>query len=173
MCLYVSQCCQRMILIMVFGKTWLYFLIVFSWRLGMWQVRRWASFRTLLPLCSTSIPTLSRECTSTRGTPPLRQSPHWTRGWGIRTCWIQASQSYKYKMRVQVFLLLFLFLSVTFMMDQYNLSVCLPLSVSIVFSVSAWKCSLCAPPWGQLPAVTPKYHRRHGHGSCKSFTFQK
>lgn len=35
--------------------------------------------------------------------------------------------------------------------------------LSLVFSVSTWKCSLCAPPGGQLSAITPKHHRRYCH----------
>lgn len=38
-----------------------------------------------------------------------------------------------------------------------------------VFSVPAWKCSLCAPPGGELSAVTPKHHWRHCHSTGEGF----
>lgn len=38
-------------------------------------------------------------------------------------------------------------------------------SLNPVFSVSAWECSLCAPPGGQLSPVIPKHHRGHCHST--------
>lgn len=38
-----------------------------------------------------------------------------------------------------------------------------------VFSVPTWKCSLRAPPGGDLSAVTPKHHWRHCHSPGESF----
>lgn len=40
-----------------------------------------------------------------------------------------------------------------------------------VFSVPAWKCSVCAPPGGEPPAVTPKHHWRHCHSTGEGCFF--